>query len=108
MSHLTEQHPPFPTDVPTAQVTRVSLSKLLSNDKAETDALFEACKTSGLFMVALDDGAQGEELIGDASNVFRAGEKIFDLDYDEKMKYAMSWKTSNGYVSCVSGGGDNS
>lgn len=43
----------FSGDVPTAQLFKVSLQKLLAADGVESDALYEFCKTFGFFLLDL-------------------------------------------------------
>ncbi|THY22002.1 Clavaminate synthase-like protein [Aureobasidium pullulans] len=47
--------PPFPEDVATAPLLRISLSKLISGDEGETDKLWEACCRLGFFYLDLRD-----------------------------------------------------
>lgn len=82
-------YPPFPCDVPTAQLSKVSLRKLLSADRAESDALYESCKTSGFFLLDLTATPQGEELLQDVVKAFDVAKALFDLGVEEKMVYAM-------------------
>ena len=82
-------YPPFPTDVPTAQLSKISLQKLLSADKAESAALFECCKSPGFFFLDLRDSPQGEELLEDVAKAFDASKALFDLDLDKKMINAL-------------------
>ena len=45
--------PPFPEDVPTAPLLRISLSKLVQGDQKEIDKLWEACCELGFFYLDL-------------------------------------------------------
>ena len=54
--------PPFPTDVPTAPLLRISLAKLLAHDVAEEEALFVACRDLGFFYLDLRDAKSSSYL----------------------------------------------
>ena len=50
--------PPFPGDVPTAPLLRLSLSKLLAHDAEEEDRLWKACCDLGFFYLDLRSAHQ--------------------------------------------------
>lgn len=79
--------PPFPDTVQTAPLLRLSLEKLLSHDEVEIQRLFQACVEIGFFYLNLEDSKTGSSLLKDADHLFQVGEKLFDLDLDEKKKY---------------------
>ena len=56
-------YPPFPSDVLTAPLSRISLSKLLLGDTDEEKALFQASRTAGFFLLDLSRSKLGEALI---------------------------------------------
>ena len=82
-------YPPFPSEVPTVHLSKVSLRKLLSAERAESDALYESCKTSGFFLLDLTATAQGEEILQDVAKAFDIARALFDLSVEETMEYAM-------------------
>lgn len=86
--------PPFPDNVQTAPLLRLSLEKLLANDKAETQRLFQACEEIGFFYLNLEDSETGSSLLEDADKLFQVGENLFDLDLAEKQKYDFSQQKS--------------
>jgi hypothetical protein len=43
------KYPSFPSDVTTAQLPRLSFSKNLNYEKAESDAFFKVCRTRPSF-----------------------------------------------------------
>lgn len=86
--------PPFPNDVPTAPLLRLSFGKLLAGDAAEYNRLFEASVDIGFFYLDLQDSEQGRSLLGDADDLFRVGEKLFELPLEEKMLYDFSAQNS--------------
>ena len=96
MPHLVEP-PPFPNDVSTAQLPRLSYAKLLSMTESETDLLFSILKVTGLFLLDLRDTSEGAELLNDVADIFNVSEKLFGLEDEEKLKYVLDWKTTNGY-----------
>ncbi|KAI9726899.1 MAG: hypothetical protein M1828_000247 [Chrysothrix sp. TS-e1954] len=49
--------PPFPTDVPTAPLLRLSLRKLLDDDQDENQRLWEACTELGFFYLDIASAA---------------------------------------------------
>ena len=82
------RYPPFPADVPTADLPRVSLRHLMAGDEAESERLFRACGELGFFLVDLRGSSEGETMLGDAENAFELGEKIYDIDQEELLKHA--------------------
>lgn len=94
----TNNLPPFPSDVPTAPLLRLSLSKLQAHDITETHNLLQACKDIGFFYLDLRDSNEGTNLLNNADKLFPVGERLFDLPLDEKKKYDLaSQKSYYGY-----------
>ena len=79
--------PPFPMDVPTADLPQISYAKLQAGEKIEVDRLFEACKHWGFFLLDLRDNADGSALLDLADQVVEIGKKAFELDLEEKNRY---------------------
>ena len=86
--------PPFPTDVKTAPLLRISLGKLLANDSAEIERLYQACVEIGFFYLYLEDSDHGKGLLDTAESIFGVQEKLFDLDLEEKRKFDFSGEGS--------------
>ncbi|KAJ6078856.1 hypothetical protein N7467_008609 [Penicillium canescens] len=86
--------PPFPDDVATAPLLRLSSGKLLAGDPAEYAKLFQASTDIGFFYLNLSDSEQGSSLLGDADTLFKLGESLFELSLDEKKKYDFSGQNS--------------
>jgi isopenicillin N synthase-like dioxygenase len=86
--------PPFPDDVATAPLLRLSSGKLLAGDSAEYAKLFQASTDIGFFYLDLSDSEQGSSLLGDADTLFKIGENLFELSLDEKKKYDFSGQNS--------------
>ncbi|KAI5262490.1 Clavaminate synthase-like protein [Aureobasidium subglaciale] len=107
--------PPFPEDVLKAPLLRISLSKLTEGDEDEIDKLWKACCELGFFyldlrgigkrsdsatehdehdvQVKVESAAEpevkvdGDQLLKDADELFGVGKKVFELPFDEKVKY---------------------
>ncbi len=96
--------PPFPSNIPTAPLHRLSLSKLRSTTE-ESDRLFSSCKDLGFFYLDLRGDAEGEKLLGEADELFDLGPKLYDLGRDELSKYDYknvgSYAGYKGYGSAV-------
>lgn len=82
--------PPFPTDVQTAALLRISLKKLLENDPVERDRLYQACVEIGFFYLYLGDSDDGKTLLDKAETLFGIQKQFFDLSTEEKQKYDFS------------------
>ena len=86
--------PPFPDDVPTAPLLRLSLKSLLNNDKEESNRFFTACKDVGFFYLDLEGTREGQSLLEDAEALFGVGSELFDLPLEEKQSYDFSAQNS--------------
>jgi isopenicillin N synthase-like dioxygenase len=86
--------PPFPDDVPSAPLLRLSLGKLLAADKAELERLYEASVDIGFFYLDLQDSEHGTSLLTDADGLFKVGEELFELSLEEKKRYDFSAQNS--------------
>ncbi|TKA71604.1 hypothetical protein B0A49_10173 [Cryomyces minteri] len=90
--------PPFPSDIPTAPLLRLSLSKLLAGSQEEEERLWRACCDLGFFYLDLrddKDGGKGDErLLEDAARLFEVAKEVFDLPVAEKVKYDFKEKGS--------------
>jgi hypothetical protein len=83
-------HPPFPDDVPTAPLLRLSLHRLLKRDEAEVERFNRACEDLGFFYLDLE--GDGDSLFRDADGLFNVAEALCDLPLEEKEKYDFSSK----------------
>jgi isopenicillin N synthase-like dioxygenase len=84
--------PPFPDDVPTAPLLRLSLHKLLKRDDAEVECFNRACEDLGFFYLDLED--DGDSLLRDANRLFDVAQAFCDLPSEEKGKYDFSGEKS--------------
>ena len=106
--------PPFPEDVPTAPLLRLSLQKLAAGDTDEVERLWRASCDLGFFYLDLRDSGDaegkrdsahdlsspapqseeipdgeinGSALYKDAQSLFNLGTQVFALPVSEKQKY---------------------
>ncbi|KAJ5159902.1 uncharacterized protein N7482_006906 [Penicillium canariense] len=86
--------PPFPDDVSTAPLLRLSLGKLLAEDIHEFERLFQASVEIGFFYLDLEGSQHGTSLLRDADELFKVGERLFQLSLEEKKKYDFSAQNS--------------
>lgn len=89
-----EDLPPFPDDVPTAPLIRLSLDKLLRHDEEEVHRFCNACEDLGFFYLDLRDADTGASILSEADKLFNVGEELLALDLAEKRKYDFSKKNS--------------
>lgn len=83
-----DRYPPFPGDVPVAKLPRLSFAKLLARDESESDALFEACRAMGFFLLDFQGCPEGESFLKKAETMFDINEEVNAMDVGELMKYA--------------------
>jgi hypothetical protein len=81
---------PFPDDVPTAPLLRLSLQKLIARDAEEVNRFTRACEDLGFFY--LDLSGPGDSLLDDANQLFGVAEELFDLPLEEKKRYDFQHK----------------
>lgn len=93
--------PPFPDNVPTADVPKFSLSKLSSGDVIYAGQLFETCRRTGFFLLDMGGDKTGDTMIKEIDAMFDISNNIFDLDTEEKRKYGQDAAKGRytGYVS---------
>lgn len=93
--------PPFPENVPTAEVPKFSLSKLSSGDVIYASQLFETCRRTGFFLLDMGGDKTGDNMIKEIDTMFDISNNIFDLDIEEKGKYGQDAAKGRytGYVS---------
>ena len=79
--------PSFPEDVAVANLSKLTLSKLLEHDVAESEQLYRACKDTGFFLLDLTDSSIGEIMLDNAESIFQLSEELFNHDKDELDKF---------------------
>ncbi|KAL5338644.1 hypothetical protein BJX70DRAFT_388516 [Aspergillus crustosus] len=86
--------PPFPDDVPTAPLLRLSLKDLLARNEAEIQRLGEACVELGFFYLDLRDAGAVAQILENADKLFEIQAGLFNLPLEEKQKYDLSSRKS--------------
>lgn len=89
--------PPFPSDVPTVPLLRISLDKLVNHDAEEIERLWKACCEIGFFYLDLRQDAaarSGSVTLEHDDELFTLGEQFFALPVEEKQKYDFSDQSS--------------
>ncbi len=81
-------YPPFPTDITTAPLVAVSLSKLESGDQAESQAFYDASKNLGFFYLKLEGSSLGESVVQGAEQLHQVQLEFFKRPQSEKEEYA--------------------
>lgn len=89
-------YPSFPSDVPTAALTKLHLQRLMSANEEESRKLFESCQTSGFFLLDLQASPEGNMMLKDVDEMFKLAGSLFDLDTNTKMKYILKNGTAFG------------
>lgn len=78
--------PPFPSDIPTAPLLRLSLASLHSSPE-ESDRFFTASKELGFFYLDLRNDPLGEKLLAESSQFFDLAPEFYDLGREALSKY---------------------
>jgi isopenicillin N synthase-like dioxygenase len=81
--------PPFPTDIPTAPLLRLSLSEL-GKSEAESASLFTASKDLGFFYLDLRGDQLGDTLLEESGQLFEVSKALFDEGPEELEKFDYS------------------
>lgn len=74
------QCPPFPSDIPVANIPILSFQKLRDNDSAEAEKLYEACQEHGFFLLDVIGSNEGERLLHNAETMFALTEEVLNLE----------------------------
>lgn len=88
-SDLSDLFPaPFPDNVPTIELPKISLNKLLNEDPGELEKIFKICTRTGFFYLNMMDHPKGKKMYEDACLCCRIGmETLPNLPMEEKNKY---------------------
>ena len=79
---------PFPEDVPTISLEKISLYNLLNGDKTEFERIFNAYSTVGFFYLDMLDHTLGHQTWQQACHICRLGrERLEQTLLDEKSQY---------------------
>ncbi|PGH19571.1 hypothetical protein AJ80_03907 [Polytolypa hystricis UAMH7299] len=86
--------PPFPDDVPTAPLLRLSLKRLLDRDSDEVQRFNRICEDLGFFYLDFRGTEPGDAILAEADELFNVNERLFKIDLEEKQKYDFSRQNS--------------
>ncbi|KAL6233027.1 hypothetical protein BDW75DRAFT_232321 [Aspergillus navahoensis] len=86
--------PPFPDNVPTAPLLRLSLKALLAGDGAEIRRLSKACEEIGFFYLDMSDAGTLTQILEDTNKLFEIGADLFELPLEAKKEYDLSSQKS--------------
>ena len=79
---------PFPEDVPTIELEKISLCKLLNGDEAEAKRVFNICTSTGFFYLDMLDHATGRRIWRSVCNICRdSHDRLSNTPMEEKLKY---------------------
>jgi hypothetical protein len=81
--------PPFPDDVPTYNLPKVTYRRLLAGDPAESDKILQGCKDTGFFLISLAGPPHGERFLEDAECVLKLTGEFSALSDTDKAKYRL-------------------
>jgi hypothetical protein len=77
--------PPFPKGLPTIDLPKISLSKLLDGDEDEAQTLFDICTRTGFFYLDLMDHPKGRKFWESACLARQIGARFMStLSMEEK------------------------
>ncbi|TGJ81741.1 hypothetical protein E0Z10_g7009 [Xylaria hypoxylon] len=82
-----ENIPPFPEDVPVADMRTISLSNLRLGDKVTIETLMTSCQELGFFMLDLQGDATGGLMIEETGQLFEISKALMSLPEEEKYRY---------------------
>ena len=80
-------YPPFASNLPTAPLVSISLSKLQANDAAESAAFYQAAKQLGFFYLDMTGSALGEEIVSQAEQLHAVQKQFHTLPDETKEEY---------------------
>jgi isopenicillin N synthase-like dioxygenase len=82
--------PPWPSDVPTLELPRVSLQELRAHDPHEEAQLFNSCRQLGFFLLDLSNDDVGNKLMAEISEVLQITREFYAQTDDAKLAYAVN------------------
>lgn len=95
--------PPFPDNVPTYNLPRLMLSKLISNDLEQSRLMFDTFQEHGFALLDMQDCAEGRTVLEGATKMLEVTREVtLGLNLEEKLKFEVSPpKRFHGYVRFV-------
>jgi isopenicillin N synthase-like dioxygenase len=86
--------PPFPDNVPTAPMRKISLANLRLKDDDAAKSAFAACQELGFFLLDLHGDGLGEAIMDEIDQLFNAADGIMNLPEDVKEQYLFDFPKS--------------
>ncbi|RAH62056.1 oxidoreductase [Aspergillus piperis CBS 112811] len=80
--------PPFPSNIPTAEIPLISFKDLANASATESKKLFQACRELGIFSLDLRNSGTGEQLLKDAEALMNLTTTTLSLDRQILDKFA--------------------
>ncbi|KAF4495887.1 Gibberellin 2-beta-dioxygenase 8 [Fusarium agapanthi] len=86
MGSLDNTLPPFPDDVPTVLIARISKSKLKCSNENEMIKVLKASQSDGFFYLDLTYDSAGESLLNDTEDVLAISKRALNIPLDQRME----------------------
>ncbi|KAG5763938.1 hypothetical protein H9Q72_007989 [Fusarium xylarioides] len=86
MGSLDNTLTPFPDDVPTVPIARISYSKLKRSEENEMIKVLKASQSDGFFYLDLIDDFAGQALLKDTEDVLTISKRALNIPLDKKME----------------------
>ena len=86
---LDEYYPaPFPKEVPTIPLAKISVEKLLNGDEQAAQTLFHVCCNEGFFYLDLTTAPQGQQFLDESNQLHKVAREVFEkVSMEEKLAY---------------------
>jgi hypothetical protein len=94
-----DKYPSFPSDISVAELPHLSYAKLLAHDQSESDALFQACRAMGFFVLDFQGCTAGEAFPKNAETMFDINEEVNAMDVGRVDKVRLQATTLAVWVS---------
>ncbi|KAI9699568.1 MAG: hypothetical protein M1820_007066 [Bogoriella megaspora] len=79
---------PFPEEVATVELEKISLCRLLNGDDIEAERVFDICTTTGFFYLDMLDHAAGRRIWKSACDICQLGHDLLaETPMEEKVKF---------------------
>jgi hypothetical protein len=79
---------PFPKNVPTIPLAKISIAKLLHGDVEEANTLFRVCSNEGFFYLDLTTEPRGQKFSNEAQELHHIAKDVFqNISIDEKQSF---------------------
>ena len=86
---LEEYYPaPFPKEVPTIQLAKLSVEELLNRDEQAAQTLFRVCCNEGFFYLNLTTHPKGQQFLDESNQLHQVAKDVFNkVPMEEKLAY---------------------